>query len=110
MSWRDRIVERQIRKAQAKGQLEGLKGEGEPLPERPGDAFISAADAAAFRIMAQAGVLPEEIVLKKQVAAQRAALALITDPAERKAGLARLAELEMRQSIAQEARRRFLRE
>lgn len=110
MSWLGRLVERQIQKAQLKGQLQGLKGEGAPLPDRPGDALISAADAAAFRIMAEAGVLPQEIRLKKEVAAQRAALAMITDPAGRKAAMAKLSDLLMRQSIAEEARRRFLKD
>lgn len=110
MSWLGRLVERQIQKAQLKGQLQGLKGEGAPLSDRPGDALISAADAAAFRIMAEAGVLPQEIRLKKEVAAQRAALAMITDPAGRKAAMAKLSDLLMRQSIAEEARRRFLKD
>ncbi len=29
-----KLVERQIKKAQAEGQLEGLDGEGQPLPDR----------------------------------------------------------------------------
>jgi hypothetical protein len=58
--------------------------------------------------MAEAGVLPEEITLKKQAAAQRAHLATLTDAAERKLAMAELARLEMRQAIAEEARRRFL--
>ena len=97
MSWLSRLAERQIQKARLKGQLQGLKGEGKPLPDRPGDAFISPGDAVGFRIMAEAGVLPEEITLKKQVAAQRAHLATLTDEAERKA------------AMAEEARRKFLR-
>ena len=109
MSWLSRLAERQIQKARLKGQLQGLEGEGKPLPDRPGDAFISAGDAAGFRIMAQAGVLPEEITLKKQAAAQRAHLATLTDPAERKAAQAELARLEMLQAIAEESRRKFLR-
>lgn len=109
MSWLSRLAERQIQKARLKGQLQGLQGEGKPLPDRPGDAFISAGDAAGFRIMAQAGVLPEEITLKKQAAAQRAHLATLTDPAERKAAMAELARIEMLQAIAEESRRKFLR-
>lgn len=109
MSWLSRLAERQIQKARLKGQLQGLEGEGKPLPDRPGDAFISAGDAAGFRIMAQAGVLPEEITLKKQAAAQRAHLATLTDPAERKAAMAELARIEMLQAIAEESRRKFLR-
>jgi hypothetical protein len=108
MSWLNKLAERQIAKARAKGQLQGLKGEGEPLPDRTGDAFVSAGDAVGFRIMAEAGVLPEEITLKKQVAAQRAHLASLIDETARKAAMAELARLEMRQAIAEESRRKFL--
>lgn len=109
MSWLSRLAERQIQKARLKGELQGLEGEGKPLPDRPGDAFVSAGDAVGFRIMAQAGVLPEEITLKKQAAAQRAHLATLTDDVERKAAMAELARLEMLQAIAEESRRKFLR-
>ena len=109
MSWLSRLAERQIQKARLKGQLQGLEGEGKPLPDRPGDAFVSPGDAVGFRIMAEAGVLPEEITLKKQVLAQRAHLATLTDAAARKAAMAKLADLEMRQAIAEESRRTFLR-
>lgn len=109
MSWLSRLAERQIQKARLKGQMQGLEGEGKPLPERPGDAFVSAGDAVGFRIMAEAGVLPEEITLKKQVAAQREVLKGLTDEGQRKAAMAELARLEMLQAIAEESRRKFLR-
>ena len=109
MSWLSRLAERQIQKARLKGQLQGLEREGKPLPDRPGDAFVSAGDAVGFRIMAEAGVLPEEIALKKAVAAQRVYLATLTDEDQRKAAMADLAQLEMRQAIAEESRRKFLR-
>jgi hypothetical protein len=59
--------------------------------------------------MAEAGVLPQEIVLKKQVIAQAAHLATLTDEAERKVAMAELARLQMMQAIAEESRRTFLR-
>ena len=108
MSWLNKLAERQIAKGRAKGQLQGLQGEGQPLPDRTGDAFVSPGDAVGFRIMAEAGVLPEEITLKKQVAAQRAHLASLTDETARKAAMAELARLEMRQAIAEESRRKFM--
>ena len=108
MTWLSCLAERQIQKARLKGQLQGLQGEGKPLPDRPGDAFISPGDAVGFRIMAEAGVLPKEITLKKLVIIQRAHLATLTDPAARKAAMAKLADLEMRQAIAEESRRKFL--
>ena len=109
MSWFNPLTERQIARARAKGGLQGLKGEGHPLPDRPGDAFITPGDAVGFRIMAEAGVLPPEITFKKQAAAQRAHLATLTDAAARKAAMAVLAQIELRQAIAEEARRKFLR-
>jgi len=108
MSWLSRLAERQIQKARLKGGLQGLAGEGKPLPDRPGDAFVDPGDAVGFRIMAQAGVLPEEIELKKAAQKQRAHLATLTDPDEQKAAMAELARIEMRQAIAEEARRRFM--
>ena len=109
MSWLNTLAERQIAAARAKGQLQGLMGEGKPLPDRTADVFVTPGDAVGFRIMAEAGVLPEEIKLKKQVAVQRAHLASLTDPEARKTAMADLAQLEMRQAIAQEARRNIMR-
>jgi Domain of unknown function (DUF1992) len=108
MSWLNKLAERQIAKARASGQLQGLEGEGKPLPDHTGDAFISPGDAVGFRIMAEAGVLPEEIILKKQAQAQRDLLATLTDDDARKVAMAELARIEMRQAIAEEARRKFL--
>ncbi|MBC2835715.1 DUF1992 domain-containing protein [Paragemmobacter straminiformis] len=108
MSWLSRLAERQMQKARLKGQLQGLAGEGKPLPDRTGDAFTSAGDAVGFRIMAEAGVLPEEIVLKKRVAEQMARLADLPEGAARKAAMAELADLQMRQAMAEEARRKFM--
>ncbi|MCT8161648.1 DUF1992 domain-containing protein [Pseudoruegeria sp. SHC-113] len=105
MRFRD-LAERQIQKARAEGQLDGLAGEGQPLPSRAGE---DVATAAGFRVMAEAGALPREITLRKEVDAQRKALvALGSDqPEARRTALARLADLELRLAIEQEARRKF---
>ncbi|MBE9635529.1 DUF1992 domain-containing protein [Salipiger mangrovisoli] len=109
MSWLSRLTERRILKSLAEGKLQGLEGEGRPLPDRSGEAHLDPGEAMGFRIMAEAGALPEEITLKKQVSAQRQLLATLTDPAERREAMAKLAELQMKQAMAEEARRRFLR-
>lgn len=108
MSWIARLAERRILLAKAKGDFTGLEGEGKPLPDRTGDAFVSAGEAVAFRMMAEAGVLPEEISLQKAANAQRAILADLHDPKLRKDAMAKLADLEMRREMAIEARRRFM--
>ena len=107
MAWWDRLIERRILKARAEGQLENLPGEGQPLPNRPGDALVDPGLAAGYRIMAEYGVLPEEFRIAKLVAEAKEHLAGLSDPAERKAAMTALADLEMRLAIAQEARRRF---
>lgn len=104
MKWQD-LAERQIRKAQAEGQLDDLAGAGKPLPQTTG----TGVDAAGFRIMADAGVLPREIELKKAVDAQLQRLKATTDPVLRKQEMAKLADLQLRLAIEQEARQKFYR-
>ena len=103
------LTEAQIRKAGAEGQLTGLEGEGRPLPDRPGDAFIDGADAAGHRIMARAGAIPEEIRLKAALDEARAVLKAAIGTNDEKPAMARVADLEMRYEIARDARRKFLR-
>lgn len=104
-----KLTERQIQKAQLTGQLDNLAGQGKPLPDRPEEALVDAGEAAGFRIMAQAGVVPEEIALKKAMSAQQAHLATLADPKARKAAMAELARLQLRYNIAREARQKFMR-
>ncbi|MCV3272562.1 DnaJ family domain-containing protein [Roseobacter sinensis] len=102
------LVERQIAKARAAGGLSGLKGEGQPLPDRPVEPSEQVATSAAMRIMAEAGALPEEFALKKQLDAARRAYAQAPDHRARQAAMAALADLELRYEIAREARRKYL--
>ena len=108
MSWFNNRAEEHIANARAAAQLDHLPGEGKPLPDGTGDAFITQGDAIGSHIMAEAGALPEEIVWKKPAATQRALLATLTDSSARKAAMAELAAIEMRQAIAEDSRRKFL--
>lgn len=99
------LAERQIQKAKLDGQLDGLEGEGKPLPDRPADS----AEAVGMRIMAQAGVLPKEFELKKAVDAQLKKVQAATESDDRKRQMAKLADLQLRLAIEQEARRKFYR-
>lgn len=100
----DKLAENQIRKAMAAGVLDHLEGEGKPLPDRPPEDVIG----IGMRIMAQAGVVPREFALKKEVDAQLEVLRAETDPAKRKAEMKKLADIQLRLEIEREARRRFL--
>ncbi|MFD1344437.1 DnaJ family domain-containing protein [Litorisediminicola beolgyonensis] len=104
----DRLVERQIQKALADGQLTGLQGEGKPLPDRSGEAFTDMATAVATRIMAEAGALPEEFRIKKLLEAAKLRYREAASDAERRLAMALISDLELRYNIAVEARRRFM--
>ncbi|MDU8927820.1 DUF1992 domain-containing protein [Alisedimentitalea sp. MJ-SS2] len=102
MKWRD-LAEHQIQKAKAQGQLDNLQGEGKPLPHRAGGDVVS----AGMGIMADAGVLPREIELKKAVDAQLEKLKAAKGTPEEKDVMRKLADLQMKLAIEQEARRKF---
>ena len=104
----NRLVERQIQKALAEGQLQGLAGEGKPLPDRSGEAFTDMATAVAVRIMAEAGTLPEEFKIKKLLDAARESYRDAASEEEKRIAMALIADLEQRYNIAVEARRRFM--
>lgn len=102
------LTEQQIRKAEVEGQLKGLAGEGKPLPDRSGDALIDAGITIGHRIMAEAVALPEEIRSKMALEAAKAGYAATGREAAKTAAMARTAELQMRLSIEEEARRKFM--
>ena len=101
------LIERQLQKAQAEGQFDNLEGAGKPLPDRSGEG--DAGLAAGMRMMAEAGVRPEEFDLKTQLDAARAHYVTLTDPDEKRAAMARIADLDMRYTMARDARRAFFR-
>ncbi len=103
------LIERQLAKAQAEGQLQGLEGEGKPLPDRSGEAHLDAGLAAGLRIMAEAGVVPEEFRLQAELDAARKDYTALTDPQARRAAMARISDLEMRYNMARDARKSFFR-
>ena len=104
----DRLVEQQIQKAIAEGKLRGLKGEGRPLPKRPGEAFTDLATALAARIMAEAGALPEEFRIKKLLEAAKQSYRDAESGDSKRVAMALIADLQQRYNIAVEARRRFM--
>lgn len=102
------LTEQRIAAAAARGELTGLSGEGQPLPNRSSDALVDAGEASAYRMMAEAGALPEEFRLKAEADAARKTLRDAA-PEDRKRAMARLADIELRHAIAQEARQKFMR-
>ena len=79
------LIERQIQTASAQGELSGLEGEGKPLPDRTGQELVDPGLSAGIRIMAEAGAVPEEFKIKKELDQARADYASLSDEAERRA-------------------------
>lgn len=104
----ERLVERQIQKALAEGKLKGLEGEGQPLPDRSGEALTDMATAVAVRIMAEAGTLPEEFKIKKLLDAARQKYRDAQNAEAKRVAMALIADLQQRYHIAVKARKRFM--
>ena len=102
------LVEHQIAKALAEGQLDRLEGEGKPLPDRSGQAFSDMATQVAVRIMAEAGALPEEFKIKKLLDAARLAHNQAKNDDEKRLAMQLIADLQLRYNIAVESRRKFM--
>ncbi|MGR3271629.1 DUF1992 domain-containing protein [Thalassococcus profundi] len=105
----ERFVEQQIQEALEDGRLSGLPGEGKPLPQRSGAAFVDAVESAGYAMMTKSGALPEELRLRRDLAEARAAFAACDDPEERRRLMARITDLDLRHNMTREKRigRRF---
>lgn len=68
MKWRQ-LSEAQIAKAKAEGQFDNLEGAGKPLENS-----TQSGEALGYRIMKDAGVVPREFTLRKELDTLRAQL------------------------------------
>lgn len=98
----ERLARRRIEEAVEAGELDNLPGSGKPLPRLEGPDGI---EAFGFKLMARAGALPLEVLLKKEIASTREKLKGETDPGHRISLQKAIADLEMRFNMAMEERR-----
>jgi hypothetical protein len=103
------LSERQMQKALAEGKLSNLEGQGKPLPDRPEAALVDPGEAIGYRMMHEHGALPQEIALRKALDAAQAAYRQASGDTAKRDAMARIAHLQMKLAIAQEARRKFMR-
>ena len=99
----DKLAELRMRQAAKNGELDGLPGEGKPLHHKS----AATVEAFGYGSMASSGVLPEEIELKKAIEQQKTVIAGLSEGAARKDAMKKLAELQMRLSMQEEARRKY---
>ncbi len=98
------LSEHQIRKAEAEGQFDNLKGAGKPLGRQADGDF---GENVGFRIMAEAGAVPKEVELRREEEAQLRLLQATNGDAARKEEMRKLADIQMRRAIQEEARRKY---
>lgn len=78
----EKIVEERIRRAQERGEFQGLDGAGRPL-ELSDDRHVPEDLRLAFKILKNAECLPPEIELRKEIENTEDLLAAMPDTAER---------------------------
>lgn len=91
----ERIAEERIAEAVSRGELDDLPGQGRPL-ELDDDSFVPAEMRLAYRILKNAGFVPEEVILRRRMFDLAQALGESPDEADRVQALKRLDLLQAR--------------
>lgn len=85
----DKLAEARIQEAIDRGDFDDLAGAGEPVP-LDDNTFVPEHLRAAYRLLKNAGFLPQELVLHKEIQEVEQLLAQIPDKAGRNKAQARL--------------------
>lgn len=62
----EELAERAIQEAQQRGEFEGLSGQGQPLPQES-DPFMPETLRMAYKMLKNAGYVPEEIQAQREI-------------------------------------------
>lgn len=92
MGFLDSWVEERIRAAVARGELQGLPGEGKPL-QLDDDPLVPPEVRMAYRVLRNAGAVPPEIAILREAQALVTETAGEADEGRRRVALARLEAL-----------------
>lgn len=103
MSIFEKIAERKIEQAMAEGQFDNLSCKGKPLP--PDDmGMVPEELRMAYKILKNAGIVPEEIELQKSIVNLTTLLNACADEDERKNLRLKINEKQLRYNMIMEAR------
>ncbi len=90
----DRLAEARIQEAMAEGQFDDLPGRGRPLP-LDDDALVPETLRVAYRLLKNAGYLPPELSLRREIRDAEALLAQAQAPEARQRAQRRLQWLRL---------------
>ena len=96
------LIDRIVSDAERRGDFKDLPGAGKPLPE-----LDDPQNAVLARMMKEADAKSPVVILRQQILAAQDRLKTLTDEVERKAEMARIAELHMKLAIEMEAFRKY---
>ena len=100
----DKLVEQKIREAQEAGEFARLEGAGRPVNLEA--YFATPAELrAGYAVLKNAGVLPEEAALLKEINERAARLDAARDPAERERLRREIGELKLKYDLLNERHR-----
>lgn len=82
MDWIERLAEERIREAMERGEFDDLPLAGKPLPLES-NGFVPEDLRLAYKLLKDAGYLPKEMELRKEIVSLRELLATVEDDGER---------------------------
>ncbi|MGA9997259.1 MAG: DUF1992 domain-containing protein [Pyrinomonadaceae bacterium] len=99
------MIEQMIREAMERGEFDNLKGEGEPVDL---NTYFAAPEdwRIGFSLMKNAGVVPEEMELLKEVNAMKQELSVCKDEEERRKLKKRIDETMLKYNLLKERYKR----
>lgn len=95
----DKIAERHIREAERRGEFNDLPGAGKPLALED-DSQVPVELRTGYRLLRNAGYLPPELQLNREIKEAEQLLACVRDPGERSEAERRLRCLRLRLSMS----------
>ncbi|WP_347861359.1 DUF1992 domain-containing protein [Salimicrobium sp. PL1-032A] len=101
----DHIIEEKIKKAVRDGEFNDLPGKGKPLPKDE-LAYVPDELRNSYRVLKNAGMLPEEMQVKKEVVELEELLEEITNPEEKADTEQKLNEKRLRFHMLMEKRKK----
>lgn len=106
--WRtDCIAEKRIKEAISKGELDDLPGQGQPLRLEE-DQLIAPEMRMAYRVLKNAGYIPEEVILRKEIARIEELMVGLEEGEIRARAIARLNLLSAKLSARSDAKESLL--
>ncbi len=92
------VAERRIREAMERGEFDGLPGAGQPL-KLDNDALVPPELRVAYKILKNAGCLPPELELRKEIVTLRDLIRAVEDDGERRARIRDLNRMLLKLSL-----------